>query len=321
MPKPKLKPTVMGKAYEYACILALEKILKNIRPIEITKNNSLNIACDRYNEIDEDNQKDMLKSAIVGIEAIIQMEPKIIEDGKDELTISLQPDNVAMSGDVRDVLLIRRSIEWEIGISVKHNHAALKHSRLSNKLDFGYIWFGIKCSETYFNEIKPIFDILKKYKDSGKLWAEISNKSKKIYEPLLLAFKKEFDSLYAEHKKIITEKLILYLLGSNGKDYYKMIHWKNTTTKVQPFNLYGTLNQESSKKKPDIKFGKISLPTKVIDFSFKENSKTTLELTMNNGWAISFRIHNATSKVETSLKFDIQLLGQPSDLFYKYVEW
>jgi len=321
MPKSTIKPTVMGKAYEYACIMALEKILKDIRPIEIFANNSLNIARDRYNEVDENIQKDMLKSALAGIEAIIQMEPKIIEDGKDKLTISLQPDKVAMSGDVRDVLIIRRSINWEIGISVKHNHAALKHSRLSIKLDFGNIWFGINCSENYFNEIYPIFDKLKKYKASGKLWSEISNKAEEIYEPILNSFKTEFDSLYVRHQKIITEKLILYLLGSNGKDYYKMIHWKNNTTRVQPFNLYGTLNQESSRKKPDIKFGKISLPTKIIDFSFKENSKTTLELTMNNGWAISFRIHNAASKVETSLKFDIQLLGQPSDLFYKYVEW
>jgi len=321
MPKSAIKPTVMGKAYEYACILAIEKILKDIRQIEIIKNNSLNIACDRYNEVDEYNKKDMLKSALAGIEAIIQMEPKIIEDGNDKLTISLQPDNVAMSGDVRDVLLIRRAIEWEIGISVKHNHAALKHSRLSAKLDFGNIWFGFNCSEVYFNEIYTIFNELKKYKAAGKLWAEISNKAENIYEPILNAFKKEFDLLYAKHQKIITEKLILYLLGSNGKDYYKMIHWKNNTTRIQPFNLYGTLNQESSRKKPGIKFGKISLPTKIIDFSFKENSKTTLELTMNNGWAISFRIHNAASKVETSLKFDIQLLGQPSDLFYKYAEW
>ncbi|MCL2804614.1 MAG: HaeIII family restriction endonuclease, partial [Treponema sp.] len=108
---------------------------------------------------------------------------------------------------------------------------------------------------------------------------------------------------------------------SNGKDYYKMIHYKNNKTRIQPFNLLGTLNQAASKKKPSILFSKTPLPTKIIELAFKENSKTTLELTMNNGWAISFRIHNAKTKVETSLKFDIQLLGQPSDLFYKDVDW
>jgi hypothetical protein len=321
MSKSTIKSTVMGKAYEYACVLALKNILIKIRPFEIVENSSLSIALERYNEVDDDYKKEMLKSATAGISAIIQMEPKIVEDGKDKLTVSLQPDNVAKNGDIRDVLIIRRSIQWEIGISVKHNHAALKHSRLSSKLDFGNIWFGINCSENYFNEINPIFNRLRKYKDCGKLWAEITDKFENIYVPILNAFKKEFELLYKKHSKVITEKLILYLLGSNGKDYYKMIHYKNNTTRIQPFNLFGTLNQETISKKPEIIFSKTKLPTKIIDISFKENSKTTLELTMNNGWAISFRIHNASSKVETSLKFDIQLLGQPSNLFYIDIEW
>lgn len=113
----------------------------------------------------------------------------------------------------------------------------------------------------------------------------------------------------------------MYLLGSDGKDYYKMIHYKNNVTRIQPFNLLGTLNQKSKSSKPCIVYDKMTLPTKIIDFSFKENSKTTLILTMNNGWAISFRIHNASSKVEPSLKFDIQLAGQPADIFYLDVKW
>ncbi|MCL2805299.1 MAG: HaeIII family restriction endonuclease, partial [Treponema sp.] len=107
MSKSTIKSTVMGKAYEYACIIAIEKLLRKIRPLEIVKNSSLNIARDRYNEVDINIQKDMLKSATAGIEAIILMEPKIVEDGKDKLTISLQPDNVAKNGDIRDVLIIR----------------------------------------------------------------------------------------------------------------------------------------------------------------------------------------------------------------------
>jgi hypothetical protein len=42
---------------------------------------------------------------------------------------------------------------------------------------------------------------------------------------------------------------------------------------------------------------------------------------MDNGWQISFRIHNASSKVENSLKFDIQLTGQPTDLFFIDTPW
>jgi len=321
MAKSTINSTIMGKAYEFACIKALEKLLKNVRPIEIIKNNSLSIAYERYNEVSEDEQKEMLKSAIAGIKTILEMEPKIIEDGKDTLTVSLQPDNVAKAGDIRDVLIIRRSIEWEIGISVKHNHAALKHSRLSSKLDFGNVWFGIPCSDLYFKEISPLFNKLKKYKENKKLWAEIPNKHDVFYIPILNAFKKEFDSLYKKHSKELTNKLIMYLLGSNGKDYYKMIHYKKNKTRIQPFNIFGTLNQETKNKKPSIKFDKIILPTKIINLSFKEKSKTTLILTMNDYWVISFRIHSADGPVVPSLKFDTQLLSQPADLFYHDAVW
>ena len=108
----------------------------------------------------------MLASAKAGISAIIKMEPKIIEDGQDTITVSIQSDDVATKlGDVRDVLIIRRDIKWEIGISVKHNHEALKHSRLSTKLDFGNSWYGIPSSKQYFDEISLIFAELQTLKE------------------------------------------------------------------------------------------------------------------------------------------------------------
>lgn len=97
----------------------------------------MSIARERYNTISDNEKKTMLKSAMAGINAILTMEPRIIEDGSDDLEISLQSDDAGIAGDVRDVLVIRKSIDWEIGISVKHNHYALKHSRLSMDLDFG----------------------------------------------------------------------------------------------------------------------------------------------------------------------------------------
>jgi len=249
------------------------------------------------------------------------MEPRITEDGNDKLTLSLQPDNIAKSGDIRDIIIIRRSIKWEIGISVKHNHAALKHSRLSPHIDFGDLWFGIPCSKQYFDSINPIFAKLNDLKQQNKPWNSIQNKDDIVYMPILNAFMAEFMDLFAKHNQKITTGIITYLLGSDGKDYYKLIHYNNHKTRILPFNVSGTLNQPSKTQKPQIKIPKISLPSKIIDLSYKDGSKTTLILTMNNGWAISFRIHNASTIVEPSLKFDIQLVGQPADLFYIDTEW
>ena len=36
---------------------------------------------------------------------------------------------------------------------------------------------------------------------------------------------------------------------------------------------------------------------------------------------MSFRIHNASSKVEPSLKFDINLIGQPQALYSHHINW
>lgn len=314
--------SIKGKAYEYACILALKEIVTPIREIEIINNESFKIAKSRYeNDISSQDKDDMFLSAKSGIETIIEMEPKIIEDGTDVLTVSLQPDNVATEfGDIRDILIIRRELSWEIGVSVKHNHAALKHSRLSTKLNFGKEWIGVPCSRKYFDTIEPIFRRLATLKEKRVKWNEIADKGVSVYVPILNAFKTELEEINANNANI-TEKLFKYLIGSNGKDYYKLIHNKNHTTTIMPFNFYGTLNLPANNARPQVVIPPVSLPTRIIDFSYKDNSQTTLIMIFDNGWSISFRIHSASTIVEPSLKFDVQLQSQPTDMLYINSEW
>ena len=312
--------TIYGKAYEYACILALIDRIRNFREIEVEENDSVSIARQRYNSIDDTMKSEMILSAKAGIEAIMDMEPRIEEDGNDKLTITLQPDSVATrNGDIRDVLIIRRSIKWEIGISVKHNHSALKHSRISPHIDFGKEWMGVPCSQHYFESINKVFEEITIAKNNNMRWSDFPSKEDNVYIPLLNAFMEEFN--YLQKGNNVTAKLVEYLIGSNGRDYYKLIHHNNHTTTVMPFNLYGTLNQSSNTQKPRIYIPKIELPDRIIELAFKENSKTTIVLTMNKGWSISMRLHNASSNVEMSLKFDIQLQSKPEDIFYLDVEW
>jgi hypothetical protein len=313
--------TILGKAFEYACVLAIEEIVTSHRKIEVLNNSSLQIAKNRYeNDISTEEQADMLSSAKSGINAIIEMEPKIIEDGNDILTLVLQADTSATKGgDIRDVLIIRRSLEWEIGISVKHNHAALKHSRLSIHIDFGNEWMKTPCSQNYFTEIRPIFNNLTTWRRQNLNWRDLPNKEDDVYIPLLDAFIKEFKSL--QNTCNVTEKLIEYLIGSNGRDYYKLIHNNDHTTTIMPFNIFGTLNQSGVKTAPNIIIPKIEMPDRIIELAYKEKSKTTVILTMNKGWSISFRIHNASTKVEPSLKFDIQLQSKPEEIFYLSRKW
>lgn len=312
--------SIYGKAYEFACILALIDKVRCVREIEIEENDSVSIARQRFDSLDKMMQSEMMLSAKAGISAIMDMEPRIEEDGKDKLTVTLQPDTAATrNGDIRDVLIIRRSIEWEIGISVKHNHSALKHSRISPHIDFGKEWMGVPCSPKYFENINKVFDELAIAKNKNKRWSELASKEDEVYVPLLNAFMEEFKTLQESNN--VTSKLVEYLIGSNGRDYYKLIHHNNHTTTVMPFNLYGTLNLSSNSQRPRINVPSIELPDRIIELAFKEGSKTTIVLTMNKGWSISMRLHNASSRVELSLKFDIQLQSKPEDIFYLDVVW
>lgn len=312
--------TTNGKAYEYACVISLQEIVSKYRNVIIEENSSMKIARERFNSISENERNTMLKSASAGINAILTMEPRIIEDGSDDLKISLQSDDAGISGDVRDVLVIRKSIDWEIGISVKHNHYALKHSRLSMDLDFGKKWFNIPCSKDYVDEIKPYFEELKQLKEQKAMWRDIEDKDRKFYVPILKAFMEELNRKYKEYDSEVTKKMISYLIGIN--DFYKLIGIDSQRiTRIIPFNMYGTLNQDAKVNKPEQEVQILELPTRIVELDFKKNSTTTLELIMDNGWQISFRIHNVSSKVEPSLKFDVQLVGQPTALFVIDMPW
>ena len=114
----------------------------------------------------------------------------------------------------------------------------------------------------------------------------------------------------------VAHKLVEYLIGS--KDFYKVIKSKNKV-EIQAYNLHGTLNLSAGKIKSKSNIQKLKLPNRLIEVVYKNNSKTTLFVTLDEGWQISFRIHNASSKIESSLKFDIQLISTPKSLFTQHL--
>ncbi len=144
------------------------------------------------------------------------------------------------------------------------------------------------------------------------LWRSLGDYHTSVYIPILNSFKKELIFLDSENPGVVAKKLVEYLLGK--KDFYKIIK-SNKKVEIQAYNLHGTLNQPFKKIKPKAKIQKLKLPNKIIDISFQEGSKTTLNVTLNEGWQISFRIHNASSRIEPSLKFDINLISTPNSLF------
>ena len=114
--------------------------------------------------------------------------------------------------------------------------------------------------------------------------------------------------------------MIDYLIGT--KDYYKVISKdKQRLTVIRTFNLHGSLNKPGKLKVSAVTVPLVDLPTELIALKFKTGSKNTVEMYLNNGWQLGYRIHNASTKVEPSLKFDIQCIGHPLSVLSIECKW
>ena len=313
------KSNDQGRAYEYITLITLHAEISKIRKSQIVENSSLLATKDAWMNMSE-GMKDLLRiSAQSFIPTIFELEPLILEDDGDIVELLIQKDEQGEKGDVRDILIVRSGIQWEIGLSMKHNHFAVKHSRLSHKIDFGEKWYGQPCSKDYWNKVMPIFHRLQKEKALGIAWNTIEDKSEAVYLPLLNAFIEEILRSYETHKDL-PKKMVEYLLGEF--DFYKIISVDaQKSTFINAFNLHGTLNQNGKKRKASVCVPNVLLPTRIVSIQFKPNSDNTIELYMDGGWQFSFRIHNASTLVEPSLKFDIQIIGMPANIITINCKW
>lgn len=301
-----------GRAFEYAIAYTLYEFLKDNTVVFLQTDEHFYKTKSDFDSLHSTKQNKLLNAGLQFANFIVDLEPSLLYPGNhDRLIIFIQSDRAGEYGDVRDIVCIRSLSGWEIGFSAKHHHHAVKHSRLSLTIDFGLKWMGEKCSEEYYSAITPIFETLREMGEIGLKFKDIPNKEETIYLPVLKAFQKELWSLYQKNNNIVSS-LLKYLLGE--KDFYKIIYEGNSIV-IQGINIYGTLNRPVNNIQAKYKVPVLKLPTRIIDLDFKKHTKTTLILIMDNGWTISFRIHNASSKVEPSLKFDIQLIGHPSNLF------
>ena len=62
-------------------------------------------------------------------------------------------------------------------------------------------------------------------------------------------------------------------------------------------------------------------PSNFYEIGFKEGSRNTIIVVCDQGWNVSMRIHNASSKIEPSLKFDVQLIAMPSSILTQIEPW
>lgn len=314
-----------GKAFEYAIAkVYYDEIKARGLQVQMLEDDAFCTARKYFEDFDKNAKERYVVSAKATLDTMLKIEPGLTaqKNDKDVLSIRLAKDSEGQAGDVRDVIFSREHPYWEIGFSAKNNNDSQKHSRLSGTNDFGEKWFGIKCSDEYWNSLKPIFNFVKQYKDAGKKWESMGKKKEtEVYIPLLKAFRNEV--LKINEKNVdIPKKLISYIIGVSP--FYQVIKEdsKNLVV-VKAFNIGGGLNKTVNKKKSRYKVATVEPPTRIVEFEFaskpENQMQDTLNMILDGGWEISFRIHSADNPIVLSLKFDVKLLGNPPILFSQYL--
>ena len=308
-----------GRAYEYAWMTVLCSVLRRYRNVRIVENSSVTANRRSWDALDAETHNLFATSAAAAVDTILMLEPKLTENVPEELTFAFQQDQTGIRGDVRDIVLRCASDGWEIGLSLKHNHEAVKHCRLSRVLDFGKEWFGVPCGADYWNDIRRIFDDLMEKRRQGWKWSDIPDKGRSVYLPLLTAFIGEVRRAYCRENRIL-RRMMEYLIGTS--DYYKVIsHDTRRLTMIRTFNLHGTLGKPSGSRVSVMTIPVVELPSELIALRVRPGSENTAEMYMNNGWQVSFRIHSASTCVEPSLKFDVQFVGMPPSVLCIECRW
>ena len=308
-----------GKAFEYAILNQyVSKFKKDGITVVVTEDDVFynNQKC--YEEMSDSDKKRFDAAAIATIDTLQKLEAGLnIKDADDPLLVRMATDSEGKNGDVRDVIFERDKAKWSIGISAKNNNDAVKHNRLSKVKDFGLSWIGYPCSDEYWAAITPIFDELEKASKNKVKWSELENKFDNYYVPVLEAFRKELLRISNENPDA-PGLLITYLLGKYP--FYKVIKEdKYNTVVIRAFNIGGKLNASVNGIKPKYKTPKVKLPTRIVEFDFKKRSKTTLMMILDGGWEVSFRMHSGDGSAVPSLKFDIQLTGNPPIIFTQHL--
>jgi len=140
----------MGRAFEYSLAMNFSTYL----PAPIVESLQTQTAQRCFASLPLNERQNMRQASKEVVAFIVAHDNRLTPKS---CSISIQSDQEGMHGDVRDVIVHNANLNADIGISAKNRHWAVKHSRLSESIDFGTEWLGIRNSDNYFHQVTPIF--------------------------------------------------------------------------------------------------------------------------------------------------------------------
>jgi len=293
-----------GKGLEWAVVKEIQKATG----FQVEESDPMETARQAYGDLNGSELLGVYDRCVPScVDPVLRLEAAVISGRKGAGKIWINSDAKGQAGDVRDVMIA--SSGKSFGISCKNNHAAFKHSRLSPKIDFPSEWELCEegASDEYMYGVDALFSKIEKTCGPFRvaLWDEVPQERKYgYYRELLNAFRNEILRIRNKSDAAASQLasgLVKYVVGRH--DFYKLII-KEDRGLVEGYNLSRTL-----------RVPKIPLPTTVLSVEFIPDAAGTLLLFMDAGYTFSFRIHSASSKIESSFKFDIQAIGLPREVY------
>lgn len=129
-----------GRAYEYICLLSLQSAIGKIRRAEIKINTSYHVAQNAWNTLSASEQTLYSLSAKSTIDTIFALEPNIVENGDDLLSLYIQTDKHGEEADDRDLIIERKDIIWVIRLSIKYKQFISPAYDEKNRGAFGEVY-------------------------------------------------------------------------------------------------------------------------------------------------------------------------------------
>ena len=300
-----------GNAFEFAlanclaCAVGVEVKPRELKALSADK--TADKARDDFFEQPPEFRRWLAKAAEAAISHIVKLEGKALAKAG-EKNVQMLPDSAGQEGDPRDIILPVNG--RTIAVSAKLNNDTMKNPRLQfGSPNFADAWgLGANVSSAYRGAVSDVAKRVERARKSGAVnWRDISELHGDIYVPLLLAFRDEMLRLMGDESKSasVCRAFARYMVGE--RDYYKVMAYDGEDlVVVQGYNF----NRKMPCPRPP--FPKFLISAALL-------RTTTLVLTFDGGWVFTMRIHTAETRVTNSLKWDVRIIGHPSELYSHHI--
>ena len=300
-----------GNAFEFAlanclaCAVGVEVKPRELKALSADK--TADKARDDFFDQPPEFRRWLAKAAEAAISHIVKLEGKALAKAG-EKNVQMLPDSAGQEGDPRDIILPVNG--RTIAISAKLNNDTMKNPRLQfGKPDFADAWgLGVNVSPDYIDAVADVAELVRQVRDGDAInWKDFSEKKNDVYAPLLRAFRDEMLRLMGDESKSasVCRAFARYMVGK--RDYYKaMAYHRKELVVVQGYNF----NRKMAC--PGAPFPKFLISAAL-------SGETTLVLTFDGGWVFKMRMHTAERRITNSLKWDVRIIGHPSNLYSHHI--